>query len=131
LDCSDFASQLQAQEALNDDPSDPNGLDSDGDGIACESSTGGGGDGGSAPERASSVSASASFSASASASASAGGGAVSPVGGECPASAPIKGNESSGIYPMPDGSYYDATEAEECFVTEAAAQAAGYRASEL
>jgi micrococcal nuclease len=131
LDCSDFASQLQAQEALNDDPSDPNGLDSDGDGIACESSTGGGGDGGSAPERASSVSASTSFSASASASASAGGGAVSPVGGECPASAPIKGNESSGIYPMPDGSYYDATEAEECFVTEAAAQAAGYRASEL
>jgi micrococcal nuclease len=131
LDCSDFASQLQAQEALNDDPSDPNGLDSDGDGAACESSTGGGGDGGSAPEEASSASASASSSASASASASAGGGVVSPAGGECPASAPIKGNESSGIYHMPDGSYYDATEAEECFATEAAAQAAGYRASEL
>jgi hypothetical protein len=128
LDCSDFASQLQAQEALNDDPSDPNGLDADGDGIACESSTGGGGDGGSAPEQASSASASASSSASASAG---GGGAVSPVGGECPASAPIKGNESSGIYHMPDGSYYDATEAEESFATEAAAQAAGYRASEL
>ena len=32
---------------------------------------------------------------------------------------------------MPEGSYYDATEAEECFATEAAAQAAGYRASEL
>jgi len=131
LDCADFASQLQAQEALDDDPSDPNGLDADGDGAACESSTGGGGDGGSAPEEASSASASASSSASASASASAGGGAVSPAGGECPASAPIKGNESSGIYHMPDGSYYDATEAEECFATEAAAQAAGYRASEL
>jgi len=52
-------------------------------------------------------------------------------GGECPASALIKGNESSGIYDMPDGSYYDLTEAEECFATEAAAQAAGYRASEL
>jgi hypothetical protein len=128
LDCSAFASQLQAQEALNDDPSNPNGLDADGDGIACESSTGGGGDGGSTPEQASSASASASSSASASAG---GGGAVSPVGGECPASAPIKGNESSGIYHMPDGSYYDATEAEECFATEAAAQAAGYRASEL
>lgn len=131
LDCSDFASGLQAQETLDDDPTDPNGLDADGDGEACESSYGGGGDGGSAPEQASSASASASSSASASASASAGGGTVSPVGGECPASAPIKGNESSGIYHMPDGSYYDATEAEECFATEAAAQAAGYRASEL
>jgi micrococcal nuclease len=131
LDCSDFASQLQAQEALDDDPGDPNGLDADGGGAACEGSTGGGGDGGSAPEQASSASASASSSASASASASAGGGAVPPVGGECPASAPIKGNESSGIYHMPGGSYYDATEAEECFATEAAAQAAGYRASEL
>jgi micrococcal nuclease len=132
LDCSDFASQLQSQEALDDDPGDPNGLDADGDGTACESSTGGGGDGGSAPKEGSSASASASSSASASASPSAGGdGVVSPVGGECPASAPIKGNESSGIYHMPDGSYYDATEAEECFATEAAAQAAGYRASEL
>ena len=52
-------------------------------------------------------------------------------GGECPASALIKGNESSGLYDMPDGSYYDLTEAEECFATEAAVQAAGYRASEL
>ena len=54
-----------------------------------------------------------------------------PVGGECPASVPIKGNEFSGIYHMPGGCYYEATEAEECFATEAAAQAAGYRASEL
>jgi micrococcal nuclease len=36
LDCSDFASQAEAQEALNDDPSDPNRLDADSDGEACE-----------------------------------------------------------------------------------------------
>jgi micrococcal nuclease len=36
LDCADFASQAEAQEELNDDPSDPNNLDSDADGIACE-----------------------------------------------------------------------------------------------
>lgn len=37
LDCSDFASQAEAQEVLNDDPSDPNRLDADSDGEACES----------------------------------------------------------------------------------------------
>jgi hypothetical protein len=36
-DCSDYASQAAAQAALRADPSDPNGLDADGDGIACES----------------------------------------------------------------------------------------------
>jgi hypothetical protein len=36
-DCSDYASQAAAQAALRADPSDPNGLDGDGDGIACES----------------------------------------------------------------------------------------------
>lgn len=36
-DCSDYASQATAQAALRADPSDPNGLDGDGDGIACES----------------------------------------------------------------------------------------------
>ena len=51
LSCVDFAPvgespevvQAQAQAALNEDPSDPNGLDADGDGVACEfeaSSTG-------------------------------------------------------------------------------------------
>jgi hypothetical protein len=51
LDCSDFASQAEAQENLA--PGDPDGLDADGDGIACESNpclcstaTGGGGGGG-------------------------------------------------------------------------------------
>lgn len=35
--CSDFASQAQAQAVLRADPRDPNRLDSDRDGIACES----------------------------------------------------------------------------------------------
>lgn len=51
---------------------------------------------------------------------------------DCPASHPIKGNQGSRstdtwIYHMPGGSSYAATDPEECFSTEAAAQAAGYR----
>ncbi len=37
LDCADFSSQAEAQATLEDDPSDPHGLDADGDGEACES----------------------------------------------------------------------------------------------
>ncbi len=36
LDCADFATQAEAQAELDADPSDPNGLDADDDGIACE-----------------------------------------------------------------------------------------------
>lgn len=36
LDCSDFATQEEAQAVLHADPTDPNGLDSEADGIACE-----------------------------------------------------------------------------------------------
>ena len=36
LDCADFGSEGEAQAALDADPSDPSGLDADGDGIACE-----------------------------------------------------------------------------------------------
>jgi hypothetical protein len=36
LDCADFASQAEAQAELNRDPSDPNRLDADNDGKACE-----------------------------------------------------------------------------------------------
>ncbi|MHA6792034.1 excalibur calcium-binding domain-containing protein [Pseudonocardia bannensis] len=36
-DCPDFASQADAQAALEADPSDPERLDADDDGIACES----------------------------------------------------------------------------------------------
>ncbi len=35
--CSDFGSQAEAQAVLSADPSDPNGLDGDNDGVACES----------------------------------------------------------------------------------------------
>ncbi|WP_328304911.1 excalibur calcium-binding domain-containing protein [Actinomycetospora sp. NBC_00405] len=36
-DCADFDSQTEAQAVLDDDPSDPERLDADDDGIACES----------------------------------------------------------------------------------------------
>ena len=36
LDCADFASQEEAQAVFDRDPSDPNRLDADNDGIACE-----------------------------------------------------------------------------------------------
>src|ERR1700754_3238162 len=39
-DCPDFASQADAQEALDSQPGDPERLDSDDDGIACESEFG-------------------------------------------------------------------------------------------
>jgi len=42
LDCDDFATQADAQTELDADPSDPNGLDADSDGIACEENAGGG-----------------------------------------------------------------------------------------
>ena len=35
LSCADFTSQAEVQAALDADPSDPNGLDADGDGVAC------------------------------------------------------------------------------------------------
>jgi hypothetical protein len=46
LDCANFATQQEAQAELERDPSDPNGLDADNDGIACEELAGGGGGGG-------------------------------------------------------------------------------------
>ena len=41
-DCSDFQTQSQAQAVYDQDPSDPNGLDREGDGIACETAGGSG-----------------------------------------------------------------------------------------
>lgn len=35
-DCSDFSTQAEAQAVLNQDRSDPHGLDADDDGVACE-----------------------------------------------------------------------------------------------
>lgn len=37
LDCADFDSQQEAQDVLDGDPSDPNNLDADDDGVPCES----------------------------------------------------------------------------------------------
>lgn len=52
---------------------------------------------------------------------------------DCPAKAPIKGNQGSPewIYHLPQNAYYGATNPEECFATEAAAVAAGYRAAKI
>jgi LPXTG-motif cell wall-anchored protein len=44
LDCSDFDTQREAQAHLTRHPGDPDRLDADNDGFACESLPGGGGD---------------------------------------------------------------------------------------
>lgn len=50
-------------------------------------------------------------------------------GWNCPKAYPIKGNASSMIYHMPSGAYYSRTKPEQCFATESAARAEGYRRS--
>lgn len=50
LNCDDFDTQAEAQAEFDADPSDPNGLDRDDDGIACESLPGGSMEGMPAPE---------------------------------------------------------------------------------
>ncbi|MFD5215763.1 cell wall-binding repeat-containing protein [Microbacterium sp. NPDC058345] len=56
---------------------------------------------------------------------------ITPVDSwSCPSWAPIKGNASSMIYHVPGGAFYTRTNPEECFRTEAAAKAAGYRRSQ-
>lgn len=49
----------------------------------------------------------------------------------CPSWAPIKGNANSGIYHVPSARFYQATKPEDCFRTEAAARAAGYRKAKV
>ncbi|MEW1975839.1 cell wall-binding repeat-containing protein [Microbacterium profundi] len=49
----------------------------------------------------------------------------------CPSWARIKGNADSMIYHVPGGAYYARTTPEECFSSESAAVAAGYRRSKL
>lgn len=61
-------------------------------------------------------------------------GGVNPVGNTCPAAYPVEGNIASGgtrIYHMPGWRYYDATNPERCFANPAAAEAEGFRASEV
>lgn len=45
----------------------------------------------------------------------------------CPAKAPIKGNEPSMIYHPPSSPWYDQTTPEQCFATETGAKKAGFR----
>jgi hypothetical protein len=47
--------------------------------------------------------------------------------GSCPLSHPIKANEKSGIFHVPDGRFYDRTNAERCYATADAALGDGYR----
>jgi endonuclease YncB( thermonuclease family) len=59
-------------------------------------------------------------------------GGVAPIGdGDCPPSAPLKGNRESMIYHAPGQQYYEITHAEVCFATPADAEAAGYRAARI
>lgn len=50
-------------------------------------------------------------------------------GYDCPKGFPIKGNADSGIYHVRGGAYYSRTIPEQCFATDSAARAQGYRKS--
>ncbi len=53
---------------------------------------------------------------------------VEPLdGGGCPAGHPVKANDSSGIYHVPGGRFYDRTVAVRCYSSPEAAAADGYR----
>ncbi len=47
--------------------------------------------------------------------------------GSCPISHPIKANDNSGIFHVPEGTFYERTKAERCYTTAEAAIADGYR----
>ncbi len=49
--------------------------------------------------------------------------------GSCPSGHPIKANDSSGIYHVPGGRFYDRTVAVRCYASPEAASADGYRAA--
>lgn len=56
------------------------------------------------------------------------GGWVEPLDdGSCPISHPIKANDNSGIFHVPDGRFYERTKAERCYANADAATADGYR----
>ena len=65
------------------------------------------------------------------ASGSEGGGTwVAPLDdGSCPVGHPIKANDKSGIFHVPDGRFYERTKAERCYTSAEAAAADGYRQS--
>jgi hypothetical protein len=49
------------------------------------------------------------------------------VDGACPPGYPLKANESSGIFHMPGGRFYQRTIPDRCYATAADAEADGYR----
>lgn len=54
---------------------------------------------------------------------------IEPVDGACPATHPVKLNETSGIFHLPGGRFYERTNADRCYTSAEAAVADGYRAS--
>ena len=68
-------------------------------------------------------------SSSASSSASSSSGWVPPALGACPDGYPVKAKQSSQIYHVPGGRFYDRTVPDRCYADPAAAEADGYRAS--
>jgi hypothetical protein len=53
-------------------------------------------------------------------------GQVEPVDGACPASHPVKGKASSGLFHLPGMVAYERANADTCFVDADAAEAAGF-----
>src|SRR5262245_47060355 len=54
---------------------------------------------------------------------------VEPVDGACPTGYPVKANDSSHIYHVPGGQFYERTVPERCYTDPQAAEADGYRAA--
>jgi hypothetical protein len=54
---------------------------------------------------------------------------VEPQGAVCPASHPVKGKLTSGIFHLPGGANYERTKPDRCYVTGDAAEADGLRAA--
>lgn len=52
---------------------------------------------------------------------------VEPVDGRCPDGYPIKANDSSKIFHVPGGRFYERTHPERCYADAADAEADGYR----
>lgn len=47
--------------------------------------------------------------------------------GSCPITHPVKANDNSGIFHVPDGRFYPRTNADRCYQSAEAAAADGYR----
>lgn len=54
---------------------------------------------------------------------------VEPIDGACPSGYPVKANDSSHIYHVPGGQFYERTVPERCYTDPQAAEADGYRAA--